>query len=268
MSTNFWLYSVFVFVLCTTNGFLHSFMLLAAGSSETTLKNRSAFCSDELDEYLENEAKLMEDIRGTSQNETFISTVNFQFPTKSASYVRTLDSVLKKQALQASSNAINVSKPPSPPVPVKKRKYTRRNSTSKRKLKTQPVSPAPVPLEKPVKSHSPKKPKSPKRIKRTPSKRGKSPTTSQPAEIPPLSEHDVTIQPSVPSSGEDSSWSRLHHTPFESPQGTNRSTGFSKVQMKLLELEQRAICQGKPRTYVTEDRAEIALSALLTTQVR
>ncbi|XP_018415557.1 PREDICTED: MAX gene-associated protein [Nanorana parkeri] len=235
-----------------------------AGSSETTLKNRSAFCSDELDEYLENEAKLIEDIRGTSQNETFISTVSFQFPTKSASYVRTLDSVLKKQALQASSNSIKMSKPPSP-EPVKKRKYTRRGSTSKKKLKTKPTSPAPV-VEKPVKSHSPKKPKSPNTIKLTPSQCVKSPTTSQPGETPPLSEHDVTVQPSVLSPGKDSSGSGLHHTPFQSPQFTHRSPGLSKVQMKLLALEETAICQGKPRTYVTEERAEIALSALLTMQ--
>ncbi|CAI9551638.1 unnamed protein product, partial [Staurois parvus] len=234
-----------------------------AGSSDATLKNRSAFCSDELDEYLENEAKLMEDMRGTSQNETFVSTVNFQFPTKSASYVRTLDSVLKKQALQASSNSVNISK--SPPQPVKKRKYTRRTSTPKLKLKIKPVLPPPVAWEKPVKSRSPRKPKSQKRSKPTPLC-VMSPATSPSGERPPLSEHDVSVQSSVLSSGEESLWSKLPNTPFQSPHFTQRSTGFSKVQMKLMELEESALCQGKPRTYVTEERAEIALSALLTTQ--
>ncbi|KAM5129344.1 MAX gene-associated protein [Mantella aurantiaca] len=234
-----------------------------AGSSETTLKNRSAFCSDELDEYLENEAKLMEDIRGTSQNETVISTVSFQFPTKSASYVRTLDSVLKKQALQASSSK-NISKPPA--SPVKKRKYTRRNTTPKVKEKTKPTLPSPVLREKPVKSYSPRKPKSPKRSKLPPSVCVKSPTTAQPGEISAMSEQETTVQPSIVSPGKDNVRSKRHHTTFQSPHITQRSPGISKVQMKLLELEESALHQGKPRTYVTEERAEIALSALLTIQ--
>ncbi|XP_073466888.1 MAX gene-associated protein [Aquarana catesbeiana] len=237
-----------------------------AGSSETTLKNRSAFCSDELDEYLENEAKLMEDFRGTSQNETVVSTVSFQFPTKSASYVRTLDSVLKKQALQASSNSVKISKPPPPPQPVKKRKYTRRTSTPKLKLKAEPVLTSPVAWEKPVKSRSPRKPKSPKGSKLTSSLCVMNPVTSKSEEGPPLSEDDATVQPSGLSTGEESLWSKLPHTPFQSLPFTQRSTGFSKVQMKLMELEESAVYQGKPRTYVTEERAEIALSALLTVQ--
>ncbi|XP_040189818.1 MAX gene-associated protein isoform X2 [Rana temporaria] len=237
-----------------------------AGSSETTLKNRSAFCSDELDEYLENEAKLIEDIRGTSQNETVVSTVSFQFPTKSASYVRTLDSVLKKQALQASSNSVKISKPSPPPQPVKKRKYTRRSSTPKLKLKAEPVLPSPVAWEKPVKSRSPRKPKSPKGAKLSSSLCVMSPVTSKTEERPPLSEDDVTVQPSGLTSGEESLRSKLPYTPFQSLPFTPRSTGISKVQIKLMKLEESAIYQGKPRTYVTEERAEIALSALLTVQ--
>lgn len=243
-------------------------MLYAAGSSETTLKNRSAFCSDELDEYLENEAKLIEDIRGTSQNETVVSTVSFQFPTKSASYVRTLDSVLKKQALQASSNSVKISKTPPPPQPVKKRKYTRRSSTPKLKLKAEPVLPSPVAWEKPVKSRSPRKPKSPKGAKLSSSLCVMSPVTSKTEERPPLSEEDVTVQPSGLTSGEESLRSKLPHTPFQSLPFTPRSTGISKIQIKLMKLEESAVYQGKPRTYVTEERAEIALSALLTVQVR
>lgn len=208
----------------------------------------------------------MEDIRGTSQNETVISTVSFQFPTKSASYVRTLDSVLKKQALQASSSSKNISKPPA--SPVKKRKYTRRNSTPKVKEKTKPALPPPVLREKPVKSRSPRKPKSPKKPKLPPSQCVKSPTTAQPEETPPMSEHEKTVQPSVVSPVKDNLKSSGHHTAFQSPHVTQRSTGCSKVQMKLLELEESALYQGKPRTYVTEERAEIALSALLTIQVR
>ncbi|XP_072284789.1 MAX gene-associated protein isoform X2 [Pyxicephalus adspersus] len=238
---------------------------IEAGSSETTLKNRSAFCSDELDEYLENEAKLMEDIKSTSLNETVVTTVNFQFPTKSASYVRTLDSVLKKQALQAASNSSNVSKPP--PLPVKKRKYTRRTATPKMKSKTKPTLPSsPVAQEKPVKSHSPHKPKSPKKPKLTSSPRAKSPAAAQPSEKLPLSPNDVTVQPSVQPFGQNSMWPRLHNSPFQYSHFTYKSTGFSKIQMKLQELEEFAIRQGKPRTYITEERAEIALSTLLTVQ--
>lgn len=232
----------------------------AAASLETTLKNRSAFCSDELDEYLENEAKLMEDITGTSQNDMVISTVSFQFPTKSACYVRTLDSVLKKQALQATSNSLNISK--SPPLPVKKRKYTRRNSTPKMKVKAKTKLSSPVEQAKPAKPPSPRKSKGRKKSKRTPPLSVKDPAASQPEDKTPLIKQEPIIQPSVVASGEDGLWSKFHHTALQDDLLTPGTTLFAKVQTKLLKLEKKAVRKGKPRTYVTKKRAKIALSAL------
>nr|XP_046164108.1 MAX dimerization protein MGA a [Oncorhynchus gorbuscha] len=67
-------------------------------SSDVVPKNLSAFCSDMLDEYLANEGKLIDERAASFTQTTVVTPVTYQLPTKSTSYVRTLDSVLKKQA--------------------------------------------------------------------------------------------------------------------------------------------------------------------------
>ncbi|XP_063296323.1 MAX gene-associated protein [Pelobates fuscus] len=106
--------------------------------SESSLKNRSAFCSDELDEYLENEARLMESSCGFSQKESE-SDVTYQLPTRSTSYVRTLDSVLKKTVSQPPSSSLK----PLSSASTKKRKYSKRktyNPKANSRFKTIPTS--------------------------------------------------------------------------------------------------------------------------------
>ncbi|XP_053330429.1 MAX gene-associated protein [Spea bombifrons] len=106
-------------------------------NSENPLKNRSAFCSDELDEYLENEAKLMENSREYYPEESKPA-IAYQLPTKSTSYVRTLDSVLKKQASEPSPSSVK-------PLSAKKQSKTQRKvSTPKIKSKSKPNMPSPV----------------------------------------------------------------------------------------------------------------------------
>lgn len=61
------------------------------------LKNLSAFCSNMLDEYLESEAyRITERADAFSTNSD--STVAYQLPAKSSSYVKTLDSALKHRS--------------------------------------------------------------------------------------------------------------------------------------------------------------------------
>ncbi|XP_072425378.1 MAX gene-associated protein-like isoform X1 [Chiloscyllium punctatum] len=90
----------------------------ATSSLENTVKNRSAFLSDKLDEYLENEEKVIKQRADLCINK--VSKVVYQMPTKSSSYVRTLDSVLKHRASEAtpgqshsSSQAVVSSQPTS-----------------------------------------------------------------------------------------------------------------------------------------------------------
>ncbi|XP_048455945.1 MAX dimerization protein MGA a isoform X3 [Rhincodon typus] len=71
----------------------------ATSSLENTVKNRSAFLSDKLDEYLENEEKIIKQRADLCINK--VSKVVYQMPTKSSSYVRTLDSVLKHRTSEA-----------------------------------------------------------------------------------------------------------------------------------------------------------------------
>ncbi|KAM9294408.1 LOW QUALITY PROTEIN: MAX gene-associated protein [Gastrophryne carolinensis] len=301
---------------------------------ESSLKNRSAFCSDELDEYLENEAKLMEDFKGTFQSEPVSHTINCQFPTKSSSYVRTLDSVLKKQASQlASSSSLNMLKPSflpvkkrkytrrrdvaeitkqkkgsheistatiancpekntsyggtpnsmlkkaaseisisnsvdifnQPPLPVKKRKYTRRALTSKMKLKSLPAPS--VITEKLVKPDSPQKPKTPDKLKPIVSVSVTDPVVSQPEEKLSVHAQSVADQFSVVSSVKDGVCPRANLSHLSNIPILQKTVGISnKAQIKLLELEENALWEGKQRTYITDERADIALSALLTAQ--
>ncbi|XP_075048966.1 MAX gene-associated protein isoform X1 [Mixophyes fleayi] len=239
---------------------------IEASRTEHSLKNLSAFCSDELDEYLENEAKLMGDIKGFSQNET-VSSISYQLPTKSSSYVRTLDSVLKKQAPHATSSS-NSSKPL--PLPTKKRKYTRKISAPVTKSKLRPIVPTPVTIkEKVCKRHSAEKKKNTKAHsmnKFTASDLVEYPAPVQRIGKLPVADQKVTVQSSSVPPVEENLLPLLHQAQLQSHQISLKPLGFSKAQMKLMELEECAVWEGKPRTLITEERADISLSTLITAQ--
>ncbi|OXB70478.1 UNVERIFIED_CONTAM: hypothetical protein H355_012076, partial [Colinus virginianus] len=212
------------------------------GSSEGSLKNRSAFCSDKLDEYLENEGKLMETNMGFSSS-TPTSPVVYQLPTKSTSYVRTLDSVLKKQSTVIPSTSYTF-KPASVSSTSRKTRTQNRqtSSNSRRKSSYKPILPSPFSgkqkqnLEKAAKSLS------------------SSCMTNQ---------ADGFLMPNL----DESVLAKqicLHHAP-QQPQ-VGRPPGLSKSQVKLMDLEDCALWDGKPRTYITEERADISLATLLTAQ--
>uniref|UniRef100_A0A8C9KFK5 MAX gene-associated protein n=1 Tax=Panthera tigris altaica TaxID=74533 RepID=A0A8C9KFK5_PANTA len=220
------------------------------GNSEGPLKNRSAFCSDKLDEYLENEGKLMETSMGFSSNAP-TSPVVYQLPTKSTSYVRTLDSVLKKQSTVSPSTSYSL-KPHSLPPASRKTKSQNKQATFSGRTKSSYKSILPYPV-------SPKQ----KHAYMIPGDKAAKNSSSTISEnqvnnfvVPTLDENTFPKQISL---------RQAHQQQQQQQQGT-RPAGLSKSQVKLMDLEDCALWEGKPRTYITEERADVSLTTLLTAQ--
>ncbi|XP_042646599.1 MAX gene-associated protein isoform X2 [Tyto alba] len=224
-------------------GKLHGASRNEGGSSEGSLKNRSAFCSDKLDEYLENEGKLMETSMGFSSS-TPTSPVVYQLPTKSTSYVRTLDSVLKKQSTIIPSTSYTFKPVPLSSTSRKTKTQTRQASTNSR-VKYKPILPSPF-SAKQKQNSSASGEKAAKSVSNS--------SLNNQADgfmVPALDENILPKQIS------------LRQAPQQ--QGA-RPPGLSKSQVKLMDLEDCALWDGKPRTYITEERADISLATLLTAQ--
>nr|KAF6392884.1 hypothetical protein mPipKuh1_011502 [Pipistrellus kuhlii] len=219
------------------------------GNSEGPLKNRSAFCSDKLDEYLENEGKLMETSMGFSSNAP-TSPVVYQLPTKSTSYVRTLDSVLKKQSTPSPSTSYSI-KPHSVSPASRKAKSQNKQATCSGRSKSSYKSILPHPASlKQKHTHT---------VPGDKVSKNSSGTNSENQEnnfvVPTLDENTFPKQINL----------RQAHHQQPQPQGT-RPPGLSKSQMKLMDLEDCALWEGKPRTYITAERADVSLTTLLTAQ--
>ncbi|XP_016007762.2 MAX gene-associated protein isoform X4 [Rousettus aegyptiacus] len=219
------------------------------GNSEGSLKNRSAFCSDKLDEYLENEGKLMETSMGFSSNAP-TSPVVYQLPTKSTSYVRTLDSVLKKQSTISPSTSYSL-KPHSVPPASRKGKAQNKQATFSGRTKSSYKSILPYPV-------SPKQKHTHVVLGDKVTKTSSSTISENQVNnfvVPTLDENTFPKQISL----------RQAHHHQQQQQGT-RPPGLSKSQVKLMDLEDCALWEGKPRTYITEERADVSLTTLLTAQ--
>ncbi|XP_039744372.1 MAX gene-associated protein isoform X8 [Pteropus medius] len=219
------------------------------GNSEGSLKNRSAFCSDKLDEYLENEGKLMETSMGFSSNAP-TSPVVYQLPTKSTSYVRTLDSVLKKQSSISPSTSYSL-KPHSVPPASRKAKAQNKQTTFSGRTKSSYKSILPYPV-------SPKQKHTHVVLGDKVTKTSSSTISENQVNnfvVPTLDENTFPKQISL----------RQAHQQQQQQQGT-RPPGLSKSQVKLMDLEDCALWEGKPRTYITEERADVSLTTLLTAQ--
>ncbi|KAM6311289.1 MAX gene-associated protein [Aegotheles albertisi] len=227
-------------------GKLHGASRNEGGSSEGSLKNRSAFCSDKLDEYLENEGKLMETSMGFSSN-TPTSPVVYQLPTKSTSYVRTLDSVLKKQSTIIPSTSYMFKPVPLSSTSRKTKTQNKQTSTNSRvKSSYKPILPSPF-SAKQKQNSSASGEKAAKSV-------SNSSLTNQADSfvVPALDENIIPKQIS------------LRQAPQQ--QQAARLPGLSKSQVKLMDLEDCALWDGRPRTYITEERADISLATLLTAQ--
>ncbi|XP_064230943.1 MAX gene-associated protein isoform X5 [Aotus nancymaae] len=222
------------------------------GNSESSLKNRSAFCSDKLDEYLENEGKLMETSMGFSSNAP-TSPVVYQLPTKSTSYVRTLDSVLKKQSTISPSTSYSL-KPHSVAPASRKAKSQNRQATFSGRTKSSYKSILPYPV-------SPKQKYSHMILGDKVTKNSSGTISENQANnfvVPTLDENTFPKQISLRQAQQQQQQ--------QQQQQGSRPPGLSKSQVKLMDLEDCALWEGKPRTYITEERADVSLTTLLTAQ--
>lgn len=214
------------------------------------MKNRSAFYSDKLDEYLENEGKLLETSMGLSPS-TSSCPVVYQLPTKSTSYVRTLDSVLKKQSTITTSSGYTFKPLSMPSVSKKKREKVKNKKEAISKGKEKSFSKPRV--TSPVASKQ----------KRTLSVLEQKVTKPQPS-----SQGSNDVGASMMSSAEENLQGKhIAVRQTQQPPQQSRLPCLSKSQLKLMDLEDCALWDCKPRTYITDERADLSLTALLTAQV-
>ncbi|XP_073682870.1 MAX dimerization protein MGA a [Garra rufa] len=217
---------------------------LTEGTSSTDggQKNLSAFCSDMLDEYLASEGKLIDE-RAATLSQTDVTPVAYQLPTKSTSYVRTLDSVLKKQVPPSLSTT---------PKKVKPTFKSKEENKSKKPLKSGTGKQTKLVLSASKPTLFLKKPQQNKKYKNK--KESKSLSPEKPAlETAPLVASNKT--PMVEVSGST-----------QSSCTAGRTTGLPKTLVKLMDVEDGAVWEGKHRTYITEERAAIALATLVTAE--
>ncbi|XP_065491281.1 MAX gene-associated protein isoform X4 [Caloenas nicobarica] len=226
-------------------GKLHGASRNEGGSSEGSLKNRSAFCSDKLDEYLENEGKLMETSMGFSSSAP-TSPVVYQLPTKSTSYVRTLDSVLKKQSTIIPSTSYTF-RPVSQSSTSRRTKTQTRQTSANSRIKSSYKPILPSPFSGRQKQNSSSGEKAAKSVSN-----GSLANQADSFMVPSLDENTLPKQISLRQASQQ--------------QQAARPPGLSKSQVKLMDLEDCAFWDGKPRTYITEERADISLATLLTAQ--
>ncbi|XP_053124096.1 MAX gene-associated protein-like isoform X2 [Hemicordylus capensis] len=230
-------------------GKLHSSSKNEGSSLEGSLKNRSAFCSDKLDEYLENEGKLMETSTGFSPS-TSSCPVVYQLPTKSTSYVRTLDSVLKKQSIITPSSSCTFKPLSVPSVSGKKKKKIKNKKPAVSKGKGKPPHKSAVPLPTVTKQ-----------------KDSLSVLKEKVTKPQPNSEAANEIDALVVSGIEEHAQGKqIPVRQAQQQQQSSRLSSLSKTQLKLMDLEDCALWDGKLRTYITEERADLSLTALLTAQ--
>ncbi|KAK7142696.1 hypothetical protein R3I94_012146 [Phoxinus phoxinus] len=215
-------------------------------STDAGQKNLSAFCSDMLDEYLASEGKLIDE-RAANLSQTDTTPVAYQLPTKSTSYVRTLDSVLKKQVPASLSTTSNKVKPTFKSKEKIKSKKSLKSCTGKQIKTVFSVNKPALCLKKPQESKKFKK------------KESKSP--EKPVAIAVLSaETTAAIVAS-----DKSPMVEVSGSPQSSCTG-GRSVGLPKTLVKLMDVEDGAVWEGRHRTYITEERAAIALATLVTSE--
>lgn len=217
---------------------------LAEGVSSTDAgqKNLSAFCSDMLDEYLASEGKLIDE-RAANLSQTDTTLVAYQLPTKSTSYVRTLDSVLKKQVPATLSTTSNKVKPTF---------KSKEKNKSKKPLKTcagKQIKPV-FSVKKPALCL--KKPQQSKKYKNK--KESKSLSPEKPA-----------VETAAIVASNKSPMLEVSGSTQSSCTG-GRSIGLPKTLVKLMDVEDGAVWEGRHRTYITEERAAIALATLVTAE--
>lgn len=235
----------------------------AGPSSDPPKKNLSAFCSDMLDEYLENEGKLIDE-RAASFCQPRPEPVVYELPVRSSSYVRTLDNVLTKQPSSSpTSDLIAGFVPPSKRPKLSLRKASRKGERNPRGLKQNRAEPVQNPATGPpsgdppvVTEHQKSKKKNlkvrlghsePLPLKR---RRKLKPQSSSQTLSAPVSEDMAPLE-------------------SDSELGADQDAGpqLTRALLKQKDLEAGVVWEGRPRTFITEERAAVALTSLFTLMV-
>lgn len=245
------------FFICVCVCSCMSSLTAAAPAPDATKRNLSAFCSDMLDEYLENEGKLLEQQSACSFSQPAVEPVAYQLPTSSCSYVRTLDSVLqlKQQqqppAMATASQLMSAFVPPSkrPKVTLKetkmaaKRRAPRHTRTPDQDLGQDPLQD----LEQ--EQLSP--------FKRRRRRRLKAPHPSgAPDHLAPLESDSELLEQGGRAAVSGGSGG-----------GGGGEPGMTRALLKQQDLEDGVVWEGHPRTSITEQRASVALTSLFTLTV-
>ncbi|XP_070697775.1 MAX dimerization protein MGA a [Pempheris klunzingeri] len=266
----------------------------AGSSSDPQKKNLSAFCSDMLDEYLENEGKLIDE-RAASFSQPVVEPVVYELPTRSTSYVRTLDSILKKQT--GTSDLISGFIPPSkrPKFTPRETRASRREPMKKKgpkRTKNRPESaaaPLSAPGPSPAESNAvPKRP-----AVQIPAAAPPSEQTVHATEPHKSKKHHLKVRFDLsepppafrrrrklkPKSSSQTLGVSEDMAPLESDselgadQGVGQSEEASRkvggptmtrALLRQKDLEDGVVWEGRPRTAITEERAAIALTSLFT----
>ncbi|XP_076605255.1 MAX dimerization protein MGA a isoform X2 [Chaetodon auriga] len=251
----------------------------AGPSSDLPKKNLSAFCSDMLDEYLENEGKLIDE-RAASFSQPLVEPVVYELPTRSTSYVRTLDSVLKKKTSSSpTSDLISGFIPPSkrPKLTLKETKTSRREKAKQKGPKHNKPRPEPgaaphsTPVLSPADSHlvpkqsgvqipdslPPQFPIFKKRRKLKPKTSSQTLSPLRSTARPPAASEDMAPLES------DSELAAAGDQSNEACR-VDRGPLMTRALLRQKDLEDGVVWEGRPRTSITEERATIALTSLFT----
>ncbi|XP_054651631.1 MAX dimerization protein MGA a isoform X2 [Dunckerocampus dactyliophorus] len=252
-------------------------------ASEQSKKNLSAFCSDMLDQYLESEAKLIDE-RATSFSQPSVELPPlYELPASSNSYVRPLNSVLKKPTSDLISGFIPPSKRTR--VPIREHKANRKGDRKQKSYKPEadhvsPQSQPAVPTSAATQSHHmehltelprepPKPDKAPPSVQSLLAKRTE--LFLAPPQRPALNRRKEKIKSKTSSKVLSPPWRKAGFPPLESDSevdGGNPpgASGPSVTQglLRQKDLEDGVIWGGRPRTFITEERATIALTSLFT----
>lgn len=217
----------------------------ASLNSDGSAKNLSAFCSNLLDEYLENEAQQISE-RAAAFSTNPEGSVNYQLPAKSSSYVRTLDSALKhrKAAAQGHQKPCPLSykpllyaalKAPAPPLASPVSSPVQAESQSIQQSTASHVQPKPVLQDSPCAASG--------------SNHSSSAVQKLSLSLPGINQRSAGY-------------------PGQSPGGSHKSHGLTKFELKLSEMETGALKQGREKTHLTPERLSVALSVLLTKEMQ
>lgn len=235
-----------------------------------------------LDEYLENEAKLIDE-RAASFSQPPVEPPVFKLPVSSTSYVRTLDNILKKQtAGPSASDLISGFVPPSKRPQFKNKKTFRRTVkklTNPKPNKPRPASATPesspsAPAQPAVSTPEPITPEpiiettqlqNPPTFKRR--KKLKLRTSSHTLSPSRLEAPPPDVFEGLAPVESDSELALTTSPKKDCPKRESRSR-TTRALLKQKDLEDSVALEGHYQTSITEERATIALTSLFTQTVR